>query len=144
LVVNRINEIVPGGVDCSIECAGFEYPKTIVHKVERALNLETDTSDILSEMIYATRKNGNISIIGVYSGFTNHFPIGAMMEKHLTVRGGQSPTQKHWKYCLEKIQSGEMDPSFIVTHKGSLTDAPRLYDLFHQRKDGVITVFLRP
>ena len=114
------------------------------HKVERALNLETDSADILSEMIYATRKFGHITIIGVYSGFTNHFPIGAMMEKDLIVNGGQSPTQKYWKMCLEKIQSGELDPSFIVTHKGKLTDAPELYSLFNDRKDGVVKVFLRP
>jgi len=142
--VNRIQELVPGGVDCAIECAGFEYAKSIVHKVERALNLETDTADILAEMIYATRKFGNISIIGVYAGFCNHFPIGAMMEKDLIVKGGQSPTQRYWKMCLEKIVSGEVDPTFFVTHKGSLQDGPTLYKLFYEKKEGVVKVFLRP
>jgi len=141
--VKGIFQRVPGGVDCSLECAGFEYPKTMLHKVEIALSLETDTADILTEMITATRKFGNVSIIGVYSGFANHFPIGAMMEKAITVKGGQSPTQKYWHMCLEKLRNGEMDPSFILTHRGKLSDAPKLYNQFYKR-DGVIKCFLRP
>jgi len=134
---------VPGGVDCSLECAGFEYPNSTLHKVERALQLETDTADILTEMMTATRKFGNISIIGVYTGFANHFPVGAMMEKAITVKGGQSPTQKYWEMCLEKLRSGEMDPSFILTHRGKLSDGPKIYDQFY-KKEGVIKCFLRP
>jgi len=143
-VVDTINEFVPGGVDCSIECAGFEYASSTLHKVERALYLETDAADILTEMIYATRKCGTVSIIGVYAGFTNHFPIGAMMEKGLTVKGGQSPTQKYWKMCLEKIRSGEFDPLFVVTHRAKLSDGPQLYQKFYDKADGCIKVFLRP
>jgi threonine dehydrogenase-like Zn-dependent dehydrogenase len=142
-VVERIDQLCPGGLDVSIECAGFEYAKTLLHKLERAVNLETDTADILSEMIYATRKFGVVSIIGVYSGHTNHFPIGALMEKGLHMTGSQSPTQKYWKYCLEKIRTGEMDPTFVVTHRGTLADGPKLYDKFYNR-DQVIKVFLRP
>jgi len=134
---------VPGGVDCSLECAGFEYPNSTLHKVERALQLETDTADILTEMMTATRKFGNISIIGVYTGFANHFPVGAMMEKAITIKGGQSPTQKYWKLCIEKLRSGEMDPSFIITHRGKLSEGPKYYDMFY-KKEGVIKCFLRP
>ena len=65
------------------------------------------------------------------------------MEKGLTVKAGQSPTQKYWKMCLEKIQSGELDPTFIITHRAPLSDAPTLYQDFDD-KDGVIKVFLRP
>jgi len=143
-VIKTMQEIIPGGPDCGIECAGFEYPTSVLHKVEMALNLETDTSDILSEMIQTVRKCGTVSIIGVYSGYANHFPIGAMMEKGLTVNGGQSPTQKYWKMCLEKIRSGEMDPSFVVTHRAKLSHAPELYKQFYNREDGVVKVFLRP
>jgi len=143
-VVEKINELVPGGLDCTIECAGFEYSNSMVHKVERALQLETDACDILTEMIYCTRKFGNMSVIGVYAGFTNHFPIGAWMEKHITMKGGQSPTQKHWKMCLEKIRSGEMDPLIVVTHRASLSKGPELYNTFYKKEDGCIKVFLRP
>ncbi len=93
-----------GGVDCGIEAAGFEYSTTMTHKIERAVGLETDTADILTEIITSVRKFGRVSIIGVYTGTCNHFPIGAMMEKDLIVRGGQSPTQKYWKMALEKIR----------------------------------------
>jgi len=142
-VLQALKEMT-GGLDAGIECAGFEYAKTITHKVEMAIGLETDTCDILSEMIYAVRPYGRIGIIGVYSGYTNHFPIGAMMEKQILVQGGQSPTQKHWKMCLEKIQKGEIDPTFMITHRGTLAQGPELYKQFHAREDGMIKVFLRP
>jgi threonine dehydrogenase-like Zn-dependent dehydrogenase len=141
--VKTLMELIPGGPDVAIEAAGFEYSTTWKHKVERALSLETDTADILTEMITAVRKCGTVSIIGVYSGTCNHFPIGTMMEKSLIVKGGQSPTQKYWKMALEKIQSGELDPTFIISHKAKLSDGPELYKKFYD-KDGVIKVFLRP
>jgi len=143
-VCKTLEQMVPGGVDCGIEAAGFEYATTMRHKVEIAVGLETDTSDILTEIITSVRKFGVVSIIGVYSGTTNHFPIGAMMEKGLTMRGGQSPTQKYWKMCLDKIKSGELDPTFILSHKANLEAGPQLYEQFYNHTNGVIKVFLRP
>jgi len=143
-VCKTLLQLIPGGVDCSIEAAGFEYAKTLLHKVERAVGLETDTADILSECIYCTRKFGRVSIIGVYSGYCNHFPIGALMEKGLNMTGSQSPTQKYWKMCLEKIQKGEFDPTFIITHKLTLDDLPTVYKKFYNREDGMMKVFIRP
>jgi len=142
-VVETIFKLCPGGVDSAIECAGGEYASSIAHKIERALSLETDTSDIFSEMFTAVRKFGFVSVIGVYVGYANHFPVGAMMEKDLTIKGGQSPTQKYWKMCLEKIESGELDPTFIITHKLGLSDGPDAYTKFYNR-DQIIKVFLRP
>jgi len=136
--------MIPGGVDTSIECVGFEWTKSWLSTLEFKLGLETDTSDILTECITCTRKAGTVSIIGVYVGTTNHFPIGALMEKSLHVTGGQSFTQKYWKMCLEKIRSGEMDPTIAVSHKAKLSNAPELYKKFYNREDGVIKVFLRP
>jgi len=143
-VVQYFKENLKDGLDAGIECAGFEYAKTLKHRIERKLGLETDTADILTEIITCVRGNGRIGILGVYSGTTNHFPIGAFMEKGLTMRGGQSPTQKYWKYCLKKIQSGEMDPTFLVTHKGTLEDGPNLYKQFYNREGGIEKVFMRP
>jgi threonine dehydrogenase-like Zn-dependent dehydrogenase len=142
-VCPTLAKMVPGGVDVAIEAAGFEYATTWKHKIERALSLETDACDILTECITAVRKFGTVSIIGVYSGTTNHFPIGALMEKGLTVRAGQSPTQKYWKMALKKIQEGVIDPTFLITHKAKLSDGPELYRKFYDR-EGVIKVFLRP
>jgi threonine dehydrogenase-like Zn-dependent dehydrogenase len=137
----RLLEMEPNGVDCSLEAAGFDYAKSLLHKVERFLNLETDAGDILTEMITCTRKAGTISIIGVYNNTVNHFPIGPMMEKHLTVTGGQSYTQKHWKFCLDKIRSGEMDPSFVVSHNLTLSQVPDYYKQFDEKEGGALKCF---
>jgi len=143
-VVEAIEKLEPEGLDCSIECAGYEYTKTNTHYFERAVGLETDSSEILTEMFICTRKFGRVAVIGVYVGFSNHFPIGILMEKGLTVTGSQSPTQKYWKICMEKIMSGEFDPTFVVTHRGTLADAPSFYKTFHKKQDGFIKCFLRP
>jgi len=142
--LKAIFEKSPTGLDVSIECAGFEYAKTWYHKLERSIGLETDTADILTECVKATRPFGSIAIIGVYSGYCNHFPIGAIMEKSLVIKCGQSPTQKYWEFCLEKIRSGEFDPTFIISHHAKLKDGPELYEKFYNREEGMIKVFLRP
>jgi len=109
-----------------------------------ALKLETDAADILTEMIYCTRKCGKIGILGVYIGKTNHFPIGVLMEKGQMLQGSQSPTQKYWKMFLEKIKTGELDPSFIVTHRGKLSDGPEFYKKFFKKEEGLIKAFMTP
>jgi len=143
-VLKTLHTMVPRGLDCSIECAGFDYAKSFKHKVEMAVGLETDSADILTEMIHTTRKFGQISIIGVYAGYTNHFPIGALMEKDLNVNGGQAPVQRYWKKILKNLEAGEIDPTEVVTHKAKLSDGPELYKNFYEKKDGVIKTFLRP
>lgn len=143
-IVDALNSVCPGGVDVAIEAAGFRYANSIVHKVERAVGLETDTSEILNECIKCLRKFGRLVIIGDYVGFCNHFNIGAMMEKHLVVTGGQSTTQKHWKFVQEKMLSGEFDPTVVVNFKGHLSDLPKLYEDFYMKRHGIVKVFLRP
>jgi len=142
--IETLQNWFPLGIDCGIECTGFEYPSTFRHKVEMALGMESDTSDILTEIITSVRPFGKVSILGVYIGECNHFPIGALMEKGLTLRGGQSPTQRFWDVCLDHIKSGAMDPSFIVTTRGTLKQAPELYEKFSKHEDGIVKVFLRP
>jgi threonine dehydrogenase-like Zn-dependent dehydrogenase len=143
-VVKTLHTMFPEGIDIGIECAGFDYAKTLKHKFEIAVGLETDTADIFTEIFTCVRPFGNVSVIGVYSGYANHFPVGALMEKALTIRGGQTPVQKYWRMALEKVMSGEFDPSFVVTHRGYLSDAPEWYKKFYEKDDGVIKVFLRP
>jgi threonine dehydrogenase-like Zn-dependent dehydrogenase len=140
--VKAMQEMCPGGVDVAIECAGFEYAKTWTHKIEMAIGLETDTADIFSEMFTCVRKFGRVSVIGVYTGYANHFPVGAMMEKDLTIRGGQCPAQKYWPLIVPKLLSGEFDPRFVVTTRGKLTDGPEFYKKFSEKSDGVIKVFM--
>jgi len=141
-LVKSISEICPNGIDVAIECAGFEYAKSWTHKIEMALGLETDTSEIFQEMFQCVKKFGRVSIIGVYLGNANHFPVGAMMEKSLTIRGGQCPVQKYWPVILPKVLSGEFNPDFVVTTRGKLVDGPELYKQFAERSDGIIKVFM--
>lgn len=143
-VVKTLLDEFPNGVDVCIECAGFEYATTFKHKLEMAVGMETDTADIFTEMFTVARCYGRISIIGVYAGTANHFPVGAMMEKDLVIKCGQSPTQRYWKMCLESIQKGDLDPTIMVTTRGKLSETPKLYDLFNRKQEGVLKVFLRP
>ncbi|KAF1968796.1 GroES-like protein [Bimuria novae-zelandiae CBS 107.79] len=94
-ISQRIHELVSGGVDACIEASGGEYAKTCVHKIEMLSGLEQDTYEMINECIYSTRKFGKVGIIGDYTGYTNHFNIGALMERGIRLVGcGQSPVQK--------------------------------------------------
>ncbi|EFJ33470.1 hypothetical protein SELMODRAFT_266960 [Selaginella moellendorffii] len=141
-VPKRIFELVPGGVDASIEAAGFRFPVTILHKVERTVGLETDTADILNELLLATRKWGRVSVIADYLGYCNHFGIGMLMMKHLTLRSGQCPCQRYFDTVMDHVKSGKFDPSFMVTHRIKLEDAPEAYSKLFNKEDGYIKVFI--
>jgi threonine dehydrogenase-like Zn-dependent dehydrogenase len=143
-VVKELATMFPDGLDVGIECAGFEYAKTWKHKIERAVGLESDQGDILTEIIQSVRGFGHVAILGVYTGTVNHFPIGSLMEKGLTMSGGQSPTQKYWKYSLEMMLKGDFDPTFLITHRGTLDDGPTLYKKFYNREEGMLKCFIRP
>ncbi|EFJ27195.1 hypothetical protein SELMODRAFT_231782 [Selaginella moellendorffii] len=119
-VPKRIFELVPGGVDASIEAAGFRFPVSILHKVERTVGLETDTADILNELFLATRKWG----------------------RHLTLRGGQCPCQRYFDTVMDHVKSGKFDPSFMVSHRIKLEDAPEAYRKLFNKEDGYIKVFI--
>jgi threonine dehydrogenase-like Zn-dependent dehydrogenase len=143
--VKSLRELTEGrGVDVAIEAAGFRYATSLRHKIQKKLLLETDAVDALASAIRATRKAGRISIIGDFIGYANQFPIGAMMEKSLTVRGGQVYVQQYWHMLLDKIRSGECDPSFVITHKLSFNLAAEAYRLFDQKADNVIKILLYP
>ncbi|TCD63644.1 hypothetical protein EIP91_005161 [Steccherinum ochraceum] len=143
-IVKRIQEICPGGLDVALDCGTFHQPKTLLHKVEKALMLETDVSEIVNEMIVCVKKGGRCGIIGAYSGFTNHFNIGALMEKGVRLIGnGQAPVHKWWKEILEDyILTGKFDPTFMISHRVPLEDFPKLYEAFDKHRDGVVKVFV--
>jgi len=143
-VIERMKQLCPGGPDCGIEAAGFEYAKSLTHKAERAVGLETDTSDIINEMIYTVRKAGTITLIGVYAGYTNHFNIGAFMEKGMHMNGGQAPVQHYWKDLLQRVRSGEFDPTFVISHRLNLSDGPEAYKKFYNKEGGWLKTFIRP
>jgi len=143
-VLEQIARLFPDGLDVGIECVGFEYATTWRHTIEMVLKMETDTADILTEIFTCVRPFGHVAVLGVYMGTANHFPVGTMMEKSLTVRSGQCPVQKYWKSSLKMLQSGELDPTFIVSHKAPLSEGPELYAKAQAHEEGVIKVLLRP
>jgi len=144
-VVKRLNEISPGGIDVGLDCGTFHEPKTVLHKVQKTLMLETDVPETLNEMLLATKKGGRIGLIAVYSGFTNSFNIGALMEKGIRFIGnGQAPVHLYWEEILnDYILTGKFDPRFMISHRVDLEDFPLLYEKFNKRIAGVEKVFVQ-
>jgi threonine dehydrogenase-like Zn-dependent dehydrogenase len=140
----RLLDMTGDGPDVGIECAGFHYTKSWTHSALAKLNMETDSADILNEMIKAIRKGGHMAVIGDYVGFTNAFNVGGLMEKAIIFQGGQNYGRKYWSTLLDLIKRGEIDPSFIITHRLPLEKGPEAYKMFDEKKDGCIKVVLKP
>jgi threonine dehydrogenase-like Zn-dependent dehydrogenase len=112
--------------------------------IKTSIFMATDRPHVLRQAIWSCRKGGTISIPGVYVGFGDKIPIGAAMNKGLTLKMGQTHMLRYMKPLLEKVQNGEIDPSFIITHRLPLEDAPRGYEMFKQKEDNCIKVVLKP
>lgn len=143
-VIKTLKELTEEGPDVCIDCTGSHYATNLLHKVEYALQLELDTPEIVNECVEACRKGGRISVIAAYIGYVNHFNLGAFMEKQLTMRGGQTPCQKYWPTLLEKVKTGALDPTKIITHKLPLEEAADGYHVFNEKTDNCIKVVLYP
>jgi len=143
-VNKKLAEMVPGGLDVALDCGTFHEPKTLAHKVQKTLMLETDVPDTLNEAIVAVKKMGSVGIIAAYAGFTNQFNIGAVMEKGVRLIGnGQAPVHKYWEEILnEYIIPGKFDPTFMISHRVPIEDMAKLYAAFDKRKDGVEKVYV--
>ncbi|MFP2960844.1 hypothetical protein ACLEPN_24280 [Myxococcus sp. 1LA] len=114
-----------------------------VDRAKQALHLQTDRGQALRQAILACRKGGILSVLGVY-GFMDAFPMGAIMNKGLTVRSAQQHGQKYLPRLLEHVVKGELDPSFLATHRFSLEDAPQGYELFKKKQDGCVRAVFLP
>jgi threonine dehydrogenase-like Zn-dependent dehydrogenase len=148
-VHDALAELTGGrGPDACIDAVGLEaHGHGIAYAYDRtkqALKLETDRPTALRQAIRACRNGGVVSIIGVYGGFIDKFPIGSVMNRSLTIRTGQCHVHRYMRPLLERIERGDIDPSFIVTHKLRLSDAARGYELFADRGDGCVKVVLEP
>ncbi|KAH4415991.1 hypothetical protein HBH92_066790 [Parastagonospora nodorum] len=131
------------GPDVSIECAAGEYAKGWAHYFEMMLGLETDTSELVNEMIASTRNFGRCGITGVYVGFTNHFNIGSLMERGIRLIGnGQAPVHLYWESLLKMIQDKQITPMKMVTHRVRLEDLANVYHAFDKKEDGMQKVFV--
>jgi len=146
-VLETLRDLTGGrGPDSCIDAVGLEAHSPRIDyaydRVKQAARLETDRPLALREAIMACRNGGIVSVIGVYGGFIDKFPMGTVMNRALTIRSAQCPVQRYMKPLLERIQAGEIDPSFIITHRLPLEEAPRGYDLFKHKKDGCVKVVL--
>lgn len=147
-VIEVLKEMTGGrGPDACIDAVGMEAHGTGISyaydRVKQALRLETDRGQALREAILACRKGGTLSILGVY-GLMDKFPVGVIMNKGLTVRSAQQHGQKYVPRLLEYAANGQLDPSFLVTHRFSLEDAPRGYDMFKHKTDGCVRAVFIP
>jgi len=143
-VVDEIHKMVPIGLDCAVDCAAFRYTTSVLHKVQRAVGLETDSSQIVNEEIRAVRKFGTISLIADYAAYTNNFLIGGVMEKGVTLRGaGQAPVQKYWHELLKKVEDGIFDPTLILTHRFTIDEIPEIYKAMDEKTNGVIKTYVQ-
>ena len=141
-VIDVLKEMTGGrGPDACIDAVGMEAhgtgPAYLYDRVKQAMYMESDRGQALREAITACRKGGVLSILGVY-GVMDKFPIGTIMNKGLTVRTAQQHGQKYLPRLLEHARKGELDPSFLVTHRFSLEDSPRGYEMFKHKTDGCV------
>jgi len=149
-VYDQLQEMTKGrGPDRCIDAVGAEAHgagsfDAVLDKVKAAVMLATDRAHVLREAIMCCRKGGTISIPGVYVGLVDHLPMGPAMAKGLTFKMGQTHVQRYLQPLLNKIESGEIDPSFVITHEVSLSEAPKMYETFRDKKDGCVKVVLKP
>jgi threonine dehydrogenase-like Zn-dependent dehydrogenase len=149
-VYDRILEMTSGrGADACIDAVGTEPDTTleadaVLDRVKVATYLGTDRPHVLRQAIHSCRNFGTISIVGVYGGFLDKIPFGSAINRGLTFRMAQTPVQHYLPILLERIEKGEFDPSFVITHRGSLEDGPDFYKTFRDREDGCIKVVLKP
>jgi threonine dehydrogenase-like Zn-dependent dehydrogenase len=147
-VLERLKELTGGrGPDACIDAVGMEAHGPLAmyayDRAKQALMLETDRPIALRQAIMACRNGGTVSVIGVYGGFIDKFPMGSVMNRSLTIRTGQCHVQRYMRPLLERIQRGEIDPSFVITHRMQLEEAPEGYDIFLNKEDECVKVVLK-
>jgi threonine dehydrogenase-like Zn-dependent dehydrogenase len=146
-VLDALKEMTGGrGPDACIDAVGMEAhghgPMYLYDRAMHAARMETDRPTALRQAIQACRSGGIVSVIGAYGGFIDKFPIGAIMNRSLTIKSGQCHVQRYMKPLLERIQNGEIDPTFIITHRLPLAEAPQGYHLFKNKLDDCEKVVL--
>lgn len=148
-VYERLKDFTGGiGPDSCLDAVGMEAHgltvDAVLDKAKAALFLATDRAHALRQSINCCRPGGTVSVPGVYGGMVDKFPMGAFVQKGLTMKSGQTHVPKYLGRLMEHIQKGHIDPSFVVTHKVPLADAPAAYEMFQKKEDGCIKVVLKP
>lgn len=150
-VIERLNDLTDGkGPEKCIDAVGTEshvtpsLPDTVLDRAKQMLMLENDRPHVLREMIYVCRPAGVISIPGVYTGLVDNIPLGVAMNKGLTFRMGQTHVARWTDDLMRRIEDGQIDPSFVITHSVGLEDGPEMYRVFRDKQDSCIKVVLKP
>lgn len=149
-VYERLQEETSGrGADACIDAVGTEAHAggsfdAVLDKVKAATFLGTDRPHVLRQAITCCRNGGTVSIVGVYGGLLDKVPMGSAVNRGLTMRMGQTPVQRYLRPLLERIENGEIDPSFLITHRLALSDGPDAYKTFRDKQDGCIKVVMTP
>jgi threonine dehydrogenase-like Zn-dependent dehydrogenase len=137
------------GPDRVIDCVGTEAhasgaPDAVLDNVKHKIGLGTDRPHVLREAIMCCRKGGTISMPGVYIGMLDKVPMGAFMNKGLTLKTGQTHTHRYLAPLLQLVVDGKIDPTFVITHQADLSEGPELYRKFRDKEDGCIKVVMKP
>ncbi len=149
-VYQRIQELTHGrGADACIDAVGTEASTTatadsMLDSVKVATFLGTDRPHVLREAIQCCRNFGVVSIVGVYGGYLDNIPMGSAINRGLTFRMAQTPVQHYLPQLLGRIEKGEIDPSFVITHRARLEDGPAMYKTFRDKQDGCVKVVINP
>lgn len=149
-IYDRIQELTGGrGADACIDAVGTEPETTasigsVIDRIKVATFMGTDRPHVLRQAIECCRNFGTVSIVGVYGGYLDKIPMGSAINRGLTFRMAQTPVQHYMPKLMERIQKGEIDPSFVITHRATLEDGPELYKTFRDKKDGCIKVVMKP
>lgn len=137
------------GADACIDAVGTEADATattdsLIDRIKVATFMGTDRPHVLRQAIQCCRNFGIVSIVGVYGGMLDNVPMGSAINRGLTFRMGQTPVQRYLPSLLKRIEKGEIDPSFVITHRATLEDGPELYKTFRDKQDGCIKVVMKP
>jgi threonine dehydrogenase-like Zn-dependent dehydrogenase len=149
-VVERLNDLTHGhGPERCIDAVGMEAHASatldaVYDRAKQAVMLESDRPHVLREMAYVCRPAGSLSVPGVYGGLVDKFPFGMVMQKGLTIRTGQTHVNRWTDDLLRRIEDGQIDPSFVITHRVGLEEAPGMYKTFRDKEDGCIKVVVKP
>jgi threonine dehydrogenase-like Zn-dependent dehydrogenase len=149
-VLHELRELTAGrGPDHVIDAVGMEAhtdvtPLHVYDKTKQLTKLETERPHALREAILSVANGGTVSIMGVYGGMMDKFPIGSVMNRSLTIKTGQAPVHRYMRPLLERIRNGDIDPTYIISHRMTLEEAPKGYDIFKHKQDECTKVVLTP
>jgi threonine dehydrogenase-like Zn-dependent dehydrogenase len=148
-VLDALRELTGGrGPDACIDAVGMEGhmhgAQGAYDRIKTLLRMETDRPSVLRQAITACRNGGRLSVPGVYGGFIDKVPFGAIVNKAITVKSGQTHVHRYLRPLLERIEKGDIDPSFVITHRVALDEVPQAYQTFRDKQDECIKVVIDP